>query len=108
MSDKVHLEITQGEELYQEFRLLDDDRNPVDLTNATLTVRKHADIADLTLAVTKEANTGVFTLASTASTLSAEPGIFGLQVWAAWSDSTRPNPEVLVDARLAIKEAVGT
>lgn len=107
MADYTLFEIVQGETLFQEFRLTDDDRFPIDITDATCVVKASSPLSpsDFTFAATAE--TGSFTLRATRAATTGWPaGLHDVQLWLDWGVSADLRDERILEIRISVREAL--
>ena len=106
MAEPYLIEITQGETLAQEFRLVDDDADALDVTTATKTVRSVLlPGADFTFS--SPAETGIFVIKATgAKTALWPPGIHLAQVWFDWGALADLRYERLFDLKFSVLKAI--
>ncbi len=107
MTDIVLFEIVQGETLLQEFRLLDDDRLPIDITPATKVVKSSSPLLPSDFAFVGAMDVGGFTLRSDRTkTTTWVPGIHDIQLWLDWGVSADLRDERIMDIKISVREAL--
>jgi len=109
MSSVAHIALVRGEDLHQEFRVLDSDGAVVDVSSSagsmSAVCENKAIEADLTLDVTDGASGSLYLGGLSGLTASWPVGVWGIRLWMDWaSASVKPNIEVLVELRLTVKE----
>lgn len=109
MSSVAHIALVRGEDLHQEFRVLDSDGLVVDVSSGagvlSAACESSAILADLSLDVSG-GSSGVFYLVGAAAETASWPvGVWRVRVWVDWADAgVNPNKEVLVSVRLSVVE----
>ena len=106
MAEPYLIEITQGETLAREFRLVDDDGDPVDVTSASKSAKcASLSVSDFGFGISAE--TGVFPLtADGLATLNWPPGVHMVQVWFDWGSLVALRYERIFDIKLAVRKAL--
>lgn len=107
MSDYTLFDIVQGETLLQEFRLLDDDRLPVDLTSAAKIVKTSSPLLPTDFEFVGTLDLGGFTLrADGVETGGWPPGIHDIQLWLDWGEFAFLKDERIMDIKVSVKAAL--
>jgi hypothetical protein len=103
VSDYVLFELVQGETLLQEFRLLDNDRTPIDVTGAAKIVKAASPLAATDFEFTGSLEPGSFVLrADGTATLNWPPGIHEVQLWLDWGAFAILQDERIMDIKISV------
>ncbi|MFN7185421.1 MAG: hypothetical protein ACK5VE_03505 [Alphaproteobacteria bacterium] len=106
MAEPYLIEITQGETLFQEFRLVDDDGDAIAVTEAAKSV-KSALLPANDFVFANTAEVGTFTIkVLAADTELWPPGVHLSEVWFDWGALLDLRYERIFDVRFSVRKAV--